>query len=109
MRMTLFFAVALLSLPSLSAAEAPASRPVPGVARWARPSESPFDVGYYVGGGVGKRHGEPRRADEGTWGWDYGGLLPRRVVLWWSHGRRSQGGVGVYRTVGPTPRNPSSP
>jgi hypothetical protein len=88
----------VLLLPASAGAEECPPRPVPCVAWWARPSESPHDIGYYVGGGVGKRHGEPRRPDEGTWGWDYVGLLPRRIVLWWGHGRRCQGGTGAYRT-----------
>jgi hypothetical protein len=70
-------------------------------------STTPGGIGYYVGGGVpiGHRHvqGEPRRRDEGTWGWDETGTahFRHRVILGWSHGRRYQGGTGAYRTDGP--------
>ena len=70
------------------------------VAWYARPSETPQYIGYYVGGGsaLGGTH---RYCDEGTWGWDYQGcILPRRVLLYWSHWRY-QGGTGAYRTEGP--------
>src|SRR5262245_40323532 len=40
--------------------------------------------GGYVGGGTQMR-GEARVSDEGTWGRDYCGLLPRRPWLRWSH------------------------
>ncbi len=67
------------------------------------PSERPGNVGYQVGGGTALPHfGEPRRAEEGTWGWDYQGwLFPRRVISGWWHGRRDQGGTGAYQTDGP--------
>jgi len=71
------------------------------VAWYARPSESPAYVGYYVGGGsaVG---GSYRCPHEGTWGWDYQGrFLPHRVMLYWSHGCRYQGGTGAYKVNGP--------
>ncbi len=73
------------------------------VAPWARPSDTGRYVGYLVGGGsVNYRKSEPPSPDEGTWGWDYrGGLLQRRVMLNWWHGRRYQGGVGAYQTDGP--------
>ena len=70
------------------------------VACYARPSDTPQYVGYYVGGGsaVGGTH---RSCNEGTWGWDYGGcFFPHRVLLYWSHWRY-QGGTGAYRTEGP--------
>jgi len=71
------------------------------VAWYARPSETPAYTGYYVGGGSAFG-GSCRTPEEGTWGWDYQSyLLPRRVVLYWSHGRRYQGGTGAYRTDGP--------
>lgn len=75
----------------------------PGVHRWAIPSNSPRNIGYYVGGGaVSRKHGELPYPEEGTWGWDYRGwLIPRRVNLLWWHGRRDQGGTGAYRTDGP--------
>lgn len=101
------FLTALLALPC-AAALATAGEPWPGVSRLARPSESPLEVGYYVGGGSPCR-GDDRLTEEGTWGWDYGGLIPRRIALLWNHGRRYQGGVGAYRTAGPTKDNHSSP
>jgi hypothetical protein len=70
------------------------------VACYAVPSDTGQYIGYYVGGGsaLGGTH---RYCDEGTWGWDYRGcLLPRRVILYWSHWRY-QGGTGAYRTEGP--------
>lgn len=74
----------------------------PAISRWAIPSDTGHYRGYYVGGGCGRPlKGEPRRPDEGTWGWDYQGwLFPRRVVLDWWHGR-SQGGPGSYQSDGP--------
>ncbi|MFM8953032.1 MAG: hypothetical protein ACKOOF_08245 [Planctomycetaceae bacterium] len=70
----------------------------------ARPTESPHEIGYYVGGGARERSrgGEHRRPQEGVWGTDYGGLLiPKHVMLGWWHGQRSQGGTGSYPTDGP--------
>jgi hypothetical protein len=76
---------------------------LPRLAWWAIPSDTGHYLGYYLGGGSGRPlAAEPRRADEGTWGWDYQGwLVPRRVMLGWWHGRRSQGGTGAYKTDGP--------
>lgn len=66
----------------------------------ARPSNGPGDVGYYVGGGA-PFHGQPRMADEGTWGWDYAGLFFfHRIDLAWWHGARYQGGPGQYQPDG---------
>jgi hypothetical protein len=66
------------------------------------PSNTRHYGGYYVGGGTIFRGGQPRYENEGTWGWDYGGLLNRKWVgLDWSHGRRYQAGGGTYRTAGP--------
>jgi len=71
------------------------------ISRLARPSNGPGDTGYYVGGGAPLR-GQPRLANEGTWGWDYSGLLfSRRIDLAWWHGARYQGGTGQYKTDGP--------
>jgi hypothetical protein len=70
------------------------------VAWYARPSETPAYVGYYVGGGAAVG-GSCRHSDEGTWGWDYQGwFLPRRVLLYWTHGCRYQGGTGAYKPNG---------
>ena len=70
----------------------------------AGPGESRHAVGYFVGGGAHVKgwRGEERRPSEGTWGTDYAGaLIPKKIDLRWSHGRRYQGGVGSYRTDGP--------
>jgi hypothetical protein len=68
------------------------------------PSKTSGGIGYYVGCGVlAIGRGEPRRRDEGTWGWDETGgqHFRRRIILGWSHGRKYQGGTGAYRTDGP--------
>ena len=63
------------------------------------PSNTPHYVGYYVGGGSGSRHhGEPRTPIEGTWGWDYSGVVPRRVNLLWLHHRHGPDVPWLYRT-----------
>ncbi len=66
----------------------------------ALPTVTPYYCGDYVGGGAAYVGREPRRRNEGTWGWDYTGgrLLPGRIFLDWSHGRRYQGGTGRYQT-----------
>ena len=70
------------------------------VSRWARPSYGCHESGYYVGGGAAFC-GDTRCPHEGTFGWDYNGrLFQKRIALGWHHGRRSQGGVGAYRTDG---------
>lgn len=67
----------------------------------ARPSNGPHFWGWWVGGGTAFG-GEGPCEDEGTWGWDYeGGIIPKRIWLGWSHGRRYQGGTGAYKTDGP--------
>ena len=70
------------------------------------PSNTRRYCGYYVGGGL-PVHGEGRHLDrDGTWGWDYGGLLlSKRISLNWSHGQRTQGGTGAYKTDGPKLRH----
>jgi len=70
----------------------------------AKPTESPHEQGYYVGGGarVMSRCGEERREHEGTWGVDYTGIIVhKKTNLGWWHGSRYQGGVGSYETDGP--------
>lgn len=70
----------------------------------AKPTESPHEEGYYVGGGARakSRHADERRPGEGVWGTDYSGLIiPKHTNLKWWHGRRYQGGVGAYGTDGP--------
>jgi hypothetical protein len=67
------------------------------------PSSTSGGIGYYVGGGLPLHHSQPRRRDEGTWGWDETGWHRhrRRTVLGWSRGRKYQGGTGAYATDGP--------
>jgi hypothetical protein len=70
----------------------------------AKPTESPREFGYYVGGGARERsrHADHRLPSEGVWGTDYLGILiPKHVNLGWWHGRRAQGGSGSYGTDGP--------
>lgn len=70
----------------------------------ANPSNTLHYGGYWVGGGRALK-GEAPFADEGTFGWDYFGLLLRkRIDLHWSHGHRQEGGAGAYQTDGPRPR-----
>jgi len=73
------------------------------VACWAVPSDTGSYVGYYVGGGCAFPHlGQGRCINEGTWGWDFSGLLfHRRVMLGWCHCRCYQGGTGAYKIDGP--------
>jgi hypothetical protein len=69
----------------------------------AHPSYNSHTSGGYVGGGcASKWHGEPRTAEEGTWGWDYrtSRLMCDPFLRWW-HGQRYQGGSGAYKTDGP--------
>jgi hypothetical protein len=81
----------------------------PAVSCWGIPSNTNFDIGYYVGGGC-RGCGEARRSDEGTWGWDSKSILPSRaVVLSWCHCLRYQGGSGAYRTVGNNRESQSTP
>lgn len=66
------------------------------------PSNTYHYGGYYVGGGLPLRGDGPCAAHEGTWGWDYCGILfPKRIALNWGHGLRYQGGTGAYKTDGP--------
>jgi hypothetical protein len=105
---TLVTAMITLSSVALSAQDPPRTThhsppPLQPIARFAMPSNNARYIGYYVGGGCACRFkAEPRRPDEGTWGWDYqGALIPRIVNLGWWHGRRYQGGTGAYQTDGP--------
>jgi hypothetical protein len=65
----------------------------------ALPSNTRYYWGWWVGGGTALGGGPPG-VHEGTWGWDYEGVVPKRVWLNWSH-RRYQGGTGAYKTDGP--------
>jgi hypothetical protein len=65
------------------------------------PSNTRFYGGYYVGGGTPTR-GAGRCIEDGTWGWDYSGILfPKRIALNWTAKGRYQGGTGTYKTDGP--------
>jgi hypothetical protein len=71
------------------------------VRRHAIPSETPHYSMGLVGGGAAVR-GEPPWPAEGTWGWDYHGVVfPKRVWLGWLHGRHARSGTRGYRTDGP--------
>jgi hypothetical protein len=66
----------------------------------ARPSNTSAYTGGYVGGGTAWG-GCPRQPQQGTWGWDYQGLLfPKKIWLNWNSSRR-QGGTGAYEPDGP--------
>jgi hypothetical protein len=68
----------------------------------AQPSNTSHYCGWWVGGGGKLRGGEAPCSHEATWGWDYLGLLNRKIVfLNWNHGTREQGGTGAYKTDGP--------
>ena len=74
------------------------------VSRLARPTESPHEEGYFMGGGARERSGKSheRLPTEGVWGTDYAGLvIPKHTQLRWWHGQRPQGGTGSYGTDGP--------
>lgn len=65
------------------------------------PSNTRFYGGYYVGGGTPTRGGG-RCLEDGTWGWDYPGILfPKKIALNWTRNGRPQGGTGAYKTDGP--------
>jgi hypothetical protein len=67
------------------------------VHRFAKPSNTSKYSGGIVGGGSALR-GEGPYSDEGTWGWDYSGMLPiKRIWLDWSH-QHPQAGGGKYDT-----------
>ena len=65
------------------------------------PSNTRFYGGYYVGGGTPTR-GAGRYPEDGTWGWDYSGILfPKRIALNWTAKGHFQGSTGAYKTDGP--------
>jgi hypothetical protein len=69
--------------------------------RFAKPSLNEHYSFGYVGGGAAF-WGEPRSAEEGTWGVDYSGILFRkRIWLQWLHGHREPRGEGSYEPDGP--------
>jgi hypothetical protein len=105
-------AVAALALPGpISRAEEMTAEQIKGqqrtgwpstVSRWARPSESADDVGYFVGGSR-VCGGMPPGPQEGTWGWDYcGHFFSKRIMLGWGQ-RPHLGAPGTYKTDGPHP------
>jgi hypothetical protein len=106
MTLRAFFAFAALALvfPAspvrAQTTDAGVDLPIQGPSRRARPTDDGRYVGYQVGGGAtNARKSDAPWPDEGTWGWDYRGvLIQRRVSLNWWHGRRVQGGVGAYET-----------
>lgn len=69
------------------------------VHRFAIPSDTGKYSGGLVGGGAAllNYHSGPY-LDEGTWGWDYLGVIPvKRVWLGWSH-KHPEAGGGKYDT-----------
>jgi hypothetical protein len=69
------------------------------IAWWAKPSDNGHYSGGYVGGGAAIGGDKMRSVDEGTFGWDYSGVVPlRRIWLNFTHGRRHQGGRGAYQS-----------
>lgn len=73
------------------------------VSAHAKPSDTGRYYGYQGGGGSWfRRRGDAPTPEEGTWGWDYGGLRfsSFNALTWW-HGRRYQGGEGAYRIDNP--------
>jgi hypothetical protein len=78
------------------------------VSKCASPSNGPRYFGYYIGGGCGRfgigccgrlcKGGRPPAPDEGTWGWDYGGLPHTHPFLVLGWGAPYQGGYGSYNT-----------
>ncbi|MDA1051859.1 MAG: hypothetical protein O3C40_15440 [Planctomycetota bacterium] len=69
--------------------------------RFATPSLNQHYSFGYVGGGAAFR-GEPRFADEGTWGVDYSGILfKKQIWLQWLHGQREPRHDGSYHTDRP--------
>ena len=71
------------------------------IRRFAIPSNTAHYGYYRVGGGV-PILGDAPMLDEGTFGWDYSGILfNKRVALTWTHGRKYQGGTLGYKPDGP--------
>ena len=71
------------------------------IRRHAIPSNTAHYGYYRVGGGV-PILGDGPALDEGTFGWDYYGILfNKRIALAWTHGRKFQGGTLGYKPDGP--------
>jgi hypothetical protein len=110
MRARLTLALILIAGAARADPQAPCSGPdhtperagyPPCVAWYAQPGRTgKYAVGY-VGGGCVGRTGEPRRPDEGIFGWDYDcGWRPGRVFLNWCHCGKSPA-PGPYQPDGP--------
>lgn len=69
--------------------------------RWAVPSDNRRYGSYYVGGGLPVRGTGRFIPQQGTWGWDYLGVIPKRVNLRWGHNPTAVRSEGSYRTEGP--------
>ena len=71
------------------------------VSRFAKPSYKGPYYGYYVGGSA-PFFGQGKAANEGTFGWDYTGVLfTKRVFLNWRHGKSRTQKRDSYKTDGP--------
>jgi hypothetical protein len=66
------------------------------IRHFAIPSNTYKYSGGIVGGGA-PLWGDLPYCDEGTWGWDYTGVIPKHVWLGWSH-KKYQAGGGKYDT-----------
>ncbi|MGL4461955.1 MAG: hypothetical protein ACRC1K_07355, partial [Planctomycetia bacterium] len=71
------------------------------LSRLAHPSNSKHYIAGFVGGSRQKK-GEPRKTNEGTWGWDYKSIFfPNKTFLKWGHCRPHQPSEQGYETDGP--------
>jgi hypothetical protein len=102
----LLITIAVMTGHKLEAADPPVNQEIrsghsSSIAPWAQLAMRRNYSGGFVGGGAARR-GEDRKQIQGTWGWDFHGLLPRKNSwLGWWNGRREQGGRGAYKTEGP--------
>ena len=103
-------ALTMMAAPELQAADPPVEDKIrsghaSSIAPWAQPGITRHYSGGFLGGGAARR-GAGRTQVQGTWCWDFHGLLPRKNIwLGWWNGRRDQGGRGAYKTEGPRIRN----
>ena len=92
--------------PKLEAADPPVDNEIrsghaSSIAPWAQAAVTRNYSGGFLGGGAARR-GEGRNQIQGTWGWDFHGLMGgKKIWLGWWNGRREQGGRGAYKTEGP--------
>src|SRR5262245_15670785 len=64
------------------------------LARFTIPSRTRYYGGYYVGGGTPLQGAGFCSGSDGTWGWDYPGILfTKRIALNWTKNGRYQGGT----------------